>query len=181
MNVREWRETQRRKAAEEAVELTLPSGLTVLARRPDPAAVLTWGRLPLGLAAELMEKGEQTPMARPQILENIEVVRQLLLYCLVRPRISLDPRGDDEIHPREIPMEDVAFVTRWAMRGEEADQVRPFRAQRADDRPGRDGEDLRDAALGTAGDGRPTAGAGAGPGGGAGADAAGAGRVHFIG
>lgn len=129
MDLKEWRAVQQKKAREEASQLTLPSGLSVLARRPDPTAVLSWGRLPLGLTAQATDEEESALMTKDQLLSNIEMTRQLLIYCLVSPRVSLDPRGDDEIHPREIPMSDVVFLARWAMRAEEAEELRPFRTE----------------------------------------------------
>lgn len=170
MDLKTWRAKQQEKAVEAALDLELPSGLTIKARRPDPAQLLTWRRLPLSLAGELQngEAEESGPMSKADVLDSIEVTRQLLLYCYVSPRISLTPQGDDEIHPREIPDEDLAFVTRWAMRMDEADRLRPFRTVRADDLAGRDGEDVRNAAVGAAGDRGSDAGAGDRPGGGAG-------------
>ena len=180
MNLKEWRAAQQKAAAEQAVELTRPSGLSILARRPDPAALLTWGRLPLGLASERAPEGADRSRSAEEVQSALDLTRQLLLYCLVKPRISFDPRGDDEIHPREIPMEDVVFLTRWAMRAQEADELRPFRTQRSAAESGGDGQSVRDAAVGAGGDPGSGAGAGTGPGGGRGSGPTGA-RVLFAG
>jgi hypothetical protein len=85
------------------VELTLPSGMTILARRPGPTQLAQWGR----------QKAES------EFLGVAGFTRDLLLYCLVKPRISLDPRGDDEVHPGAVPFEDLTFVVRWALGVEE--------------------------------------------------------------
>jgi hypothetical protein len=54
-----------------------------------------------------------------QAAEIAGFMRDLLLFCCVAPRVSLTP-GEDEIHPRDIPLEDWTFIVRWAMRAEAA-------------------------------------------------------------
>jgi hypothetical protein len=80
----------------DAVELRLPSGMTILARRPDP----------LQLAA----------LALDGAAETAGFSDLLLLFCCVAPRVSLTAAGEDEIHPWDIPPEDSIFIVRWAMR-----------------------------------------------------------------
>ena len=179
MRATEWRRLGQEAALKEAVELQLPSGAKILARRPDPAQVALWGRLPLGLASvgqtsrgapsgphSTGQEASPTAITDEQALEAMHLSRQMLYYCCVEPRISLDPRGDDEIHPRDIPPEDLLFLLRWAMRREEAEQLRPFRGIGADAGSGGDCQNLRAAPVGAAGDRGPDAGAGAGSGGG---------------
>jgi hypothetical protein len=164
MRAAEWLRLGQEAALKEAIELQLPSGAKILARRPDPAQVAMWGRLPLGLSAAAAPGGG--PITDEQALEAMHLSRQMLYYCCVQPRISLDPRGDDEIHPRDIPPEDLLFLLRWAMRREEAEQLRPFRGVGTDVGAGGDGQNLRTASVGAAGDRGSGAGAGAGSGGG---------------
>ena len=147
MELKEWRAKQRVEAVAAAVELTLPSGLTILARRPDPMQMLSWGRLPLGLAAAAAPEGGGG-IGNDELLAGIEFSRQLLQYCFVKPQISLDPKGDSEIHPREIPLEDSMWVMRWARRTEETEKVRSFRGIRPGDRTSSDGGDVRTEAVG---------------------------------
>jgi len=162
----EWRRLSQEAALKEAIELQLPSGAKILARRPDPAQVAMWGRLPLGLSAAAASGGAPQPITDEQALEVVHLSRQMLCYCCVEPRISLDPRGDDEIHPRDIPPEDLLFLLRWAMRREEAEQLRPFCGVGANAGAGGDGQNIWTAPFGAAGDRGPAAGAGTGSGGG---------------
>jgi len=171
----EWRRKGQARAAEGAVELTLPSGMTILARRPDPLQMAMWRRLPLTLAAAAAGSGKPEPpdeeARRQEFLETVEVSKHLLMFCCVSPRISLDPKGEEEIHPREVPMEDSVFILRWAMRREEAEKLRPFRGNGSAPCTGGDGEAVRDAAERAAGDRGSGVGAGSGPGGGRGTGA----------
>lgn len=169
----EWRAAAREAALAEAVELELPSGVKILARRPDPEQLAAWGALPLGLVTG---GGAQQQMTEQEAQDLMRLSRDLLLYCSVDPRISQAP-GPGEIHPRDIPREDWMFILRWAMRSEEVEKLRPFRRGPADGGGGDGGADVRGAAVGDAGDRGSGGGAGGGPGGG-GADVAGGRRVE---
>jgi hypothetical protein len=173
VNASEWRKKAREAAARESVELTLPSGMVIRARRPDPVQMAAWGRLPLNLAH--MAQGGQLhadDVSEEAAIDMIKMWRDLLIYCCVSPRISMEPKGDDEIAPSEIPDADWKFFMGWAMRAEEAERLRPFRDRPADGVAVRDGEDVGRAAVGAAGDRGPGAGAGVRPGGDVGAAAA---------
>lgn len=176
MTAQEWKAKAEAAAKREAADLQLPSGMTIRARRPDPAQLLMWGHLPLGLAAET-SRSEPGPAGTPSgtgpdtehTLASISFARELLLWCVVTPRLSLTP-GADEIHPRDIPLDDALFILRWAMRRQEADALRSFRGRRPGDRPGGDGEAVRSAAVEPGGDPGPGDGAGVRPGPGRGGD-----------
>ena len=162
----EWKKKAREAAGAGAVELTLPSGAKILARRPNPVQLATWGKLPMLLANaahEAMAGRAQGAPTAPQakmdeVAEIATLYRDLLVHCCVNPRISLEPTGDDEIHPRDIPEEDWTYITHWAMRVGEARALASFRGQRADAGSGGDGEGVRAAAVGA--DGNPGRGAG---------------------
>lgn len=141
---REWRAKAREAAKEEAVDLKLPSGMVIRARRPNPLQLAAWDRLPLTLAA--VATGEQAPgqITADQVSETAGFLRDLLVYCCVEPRVSLNPVGEDEIHPREIPQEDWTFIMNWAMRVGEARTLEGFRPQRADAGGSGDGETVLD-------------------------------------
>lgn len=152
MTAQDWRNKSREAAQKEAQPLNLPSGITVQARRPDPSYLLMWGHIPLGLAGSVTEPGY--PL-RPegavspdqgQILASIQLSRDILTYCVVEPRISLTP-GPDEIHPKDIPLEDAVFILRWAMRRQEADALRGFRPDGEHDGDRRDSQAVRPAPL----------------------------------
>jgi hypothetical protein len=180
MNAKDWRLRAAEEAAATAVDLTLPSGMTIRARRPDPLQMAMWRRLPLSLAATAAgETG--SAMSPEELMESVEASRQMLLYCCVSPRISLEPVGDDEIHPRDIPLGDAVFILRWAMRSEEAEKLRPFRIVEGAGDGGGDGQTVRAAAERAAGDSGSAAGAGAGPGGGGGAAGGGPTRIAAAG
>lgn len=146
----EWRERAAEQARAEAVELDLPSGAKVLARRPSPMQLAVWGRLPLHLV-ESPNDGQVTPeISASEAADVAKLMRDLLVYCLVDPRVSEEP-GDDVIHPREIPQEDWAYIMSWAMRTEVLDSLRPFRTRRTDGGRGGDGETIRTASIDIAG------------------------------
>ena len=165
MKASEWKQRATVVAAEEAVNLALPSGMVIRARRPDPMQVAMWGRLPLGLVGAAGGEGLELP-AYEEVVAAIELSRDVLTYCCVSPRISMTARGEDEIHPRDVPMEDVMFILRWARRGEETEKLRPFRGGAIFTGTGGDGEGVRTAAFDVAGDRGRDGGAGSGPGGG---------------
>jgi hypothetical protein len=146
----EWREKARQAAQAAAVELELPSGMKILARRPDPLQLATWGRLPLSLAGPANGAGAERVTAE-DVVEMGGFFRNLLEHCCVEPRVSLAP-GPEEIHPREIPQEDWMFLVRWAMRAEEARALESFRGERRDAGAGGDGGAVRGEAVGAAGD-----------------------------
>ncbi|HWQ55686.1 MAG TPA: hypothetical protein VN442_18510 [Bryobacteraceae bacterium] len=152
----EWRAAGVAAARDKAVELTLPSGAKILARRPDPEKLAIWVRLPFSLSGEVL--GGKTPeqfaqrMSAQELFDLASSLRDVLVWCCVDPRVSLDARGPGEIHPRDIPDEDLHFIFRWAMRGEEVAQFSRFRKERADAGAGADGADVRAETVGPAGD-----------------------------
>lgn len=143
--------------AAECCELPLPSGMVVTARRPGPIQIAFFRRLPLALAQQALagEKPDPQSASPEEVIENLAFMRDLLVYCLVDPRVSLDPKGEDEIHPRDIPQGDWQFILRWAMRAEEAAKLAPFRVERRGDPAGSHGEIVELPSVATAGDRGP--------------------------
>jgi hypothetical protein len=168
MTATEWKNKGRAAAEAEAVDLELPSGMTIKARRPDAIQVAMWGQLPLGLAAAVQAtNGEAAgPASVEEIRAGIALSRDILAYCCVSPSISLDPKGENAIHPKDIPMGDVMFILRWARRGEEADALRTFRDERQSAGAGGDGGEVRSEAIGIARVGRFSVSSRSGPRGG---------------
>src|SRR5579862_861971 len=108
MTAADWKSKARQAALDEAVDLELPSGMVIRARRPDPSQLLLWGYLPLGLAAEVQsrdaassEPGAAAPATKEEILAGMRLSRDLLLYCCVEPSVSLTPAAG-EIHPKDV-------------------------------------------------------------------------------
>lgn len=143
----EWKARGEQRARAEAVSLGLPSGMTILARRPDPVQLAVWGRLPLQLAAASVRQKVEPELTVEDGIELMTFHRDLLTYCCVEPHISLTPSGEGEIHPKDIPEEDWKYILRWAMRFEEARQLEPFRGQRAGSGVGGDGEVMGSPAI----------------------------------
>jgi hypothetical protein len=156
----------------EAVELEMPSGVTILARRPDPLQIAMWGELPLGLVP-VDGEAEKPDVTREQVLGWIRLARDIVEYCCLKPRVTMKPAGPDEIHPSAIGDEDLKFILRWARREEAQDGLRTFRGEQKCDRAGSGGRDVGAAAERDAGDRRAgdSAGAGSGDRGGAAAGA----------
>lgn len=151
----EWREKSRALTASEAdtvVDLALPSGMTIKARRPGPGFIAGLGRLPLSLATAAqepepvpIEEFGKKPAEDPAAFFTF--LRDLLLYCVVDPEISLTPKAG-QIHPREIADKDVNFIFHWAMRGSEAESLESFRRQPGDGSTGGDGAQVPPAPVG---------------------------------
>jgi hypothetical protein len=134
-------------------ELTLPSGMVVTARRPDPFQLATFGILPLKLTESAMPEVQTSP--KPQLQEavdEISVMRDLLAYCLVEPRLSMNPQSDEEIRPRDIPNGDWQYILRWAMRLGEAEKLAPFRRERPGGVTGGNGEVVELSTIAAPGD-----------------------------
>ena len=134
MTADEWR--QKGERAAEIVELPLPSGMVIKARRPGPLQFAQWDKLPLILSAF---DGRGNELTSEESLETAAFMRELLVYCCVEPRISLEPEAG-AILPREIPEADWQFLVAWGMRLKEAATLRSFRPQRPDGDSGGDSE-----------------------------------------
>ena len=146
-----WTQNARQCALAEAVDLELPSGTVIKARRPGLMILAGWGRLPMGLAQAA--SGNGTSIEKQSDEETVsfaEFLRTMLLYCVVKPAISLRP-GNDEIHPHIIPNEDVNYILAWALRGPEAVSLESFRTRRIDGSAGAGSSQTADAAIDTAG------------------------------
>jgi hypothetical protein len=144
--------------------------MTIRARRPDPAQFIEWNMLPMMLA-----RAVQTPAEfdDEQARRVMELMRELLVWCCLEPRVSLEPKDESEIHPREISDADLFFIVGWAMRLKEVESFRPFRPKRSDDRGSGDGEAVLLQTVEPAGDRGPVGSTGVRPGGserGAGSD-----------
>ena len=150
----EWAARAGERARAEAADLELPSGQTILARRPDAAQLAVWGRLPLQLAAAAVQGAEAPTFTVEDGIELMAFYRDLLIYCCVDPPISTQAEAcaTGAIHPKDIPQEDWEYILRWAMRFEEGRNLEGFRRRRAGSGVGGDGEDVGSAAIGAAGD-----------------------------
>lgn len=139
-----WEKKARAVAIEEAVDLLLPSGMTIRALRPGPGFLAAHGHLPLSLAThaialggeDITERGRKAEASHESTLTFAAFLRDLLETCVVEPRISLTP-GPGEIRPSRIPDCDLHYIFHWAMRGSEAEGLETFRRKR-NDAPARD-------------------------------------------
>jgi hypothetical protein len=123
-----------------------------------------WDRLPFSLVGAVLE-GTGEPATSETIVETAEFMREILVTCVMEPRITMTPAGPEEIHPREIPQADWLYIVAWALRVGEVDALRPFRGGGTNGGGSGDGETVAGAAERGAGVGGPGSGAGAGPGG----------------
>lgn len=108
-------ETRKRKAE----LLSLPSGVTILAAKPEPLDWILSGRLPQRLLAGVLASDgqgrEQVPegISRDDILDLARFATQLVRAAVVEPGIG---EGPGEISLEDIPVEDRAFIFEWACR-----------------------------------------------------------------
>jgi hypothetical protein len=140
------------------VDLPLPSGMTIRARRPGITRLAYWGLIPLQLMAAIAEGQDSSSAAaaradRGEVFAHLAAKRDLLIYCVVEPRISMTP-GPGEIHPRDIPEADMDFLLAWGQRAAEVADLSRFRAQRSIPAVGSDGGSIPQPAQPDAGDPR---------------------------
>ena len=163
-----WQQKAREAARAEAVELELPSGMEILARRPDPLQLAAWDRLPMQLVAPAAG-GDPEEISDEDAAKLAGFMRDVIEYCCLDPRVSTEP-GENTLHPREIPHADWTFIINWALRVEEGRAVSGFRSQRADGGAGGDGGAVRCKTQRAARGKRSGDGAGDRPGGGGAAE-----------
>jgi hypothetical protein len=129
-----------RKSA--TTELTLPSGAVVEVRIPSLEVYVKYGRLPATLMTKLAEGNFSPTEENPEkaSLDQLSKLnsdefgafmlfaREMVRSALVSPRIVVRNEGDetplqdDEVEPRDIPLNDFWAVFAWA-----AGQERPVR------------------------------------------------------
>jgi|SRR5579862_7409297 len=104
--------------AQNAEPLPLPSGLTVLARRPSPDWWIRHvGRLPESLAVRIFGgTANAPPPTATDVLEYSRYTVAILDEVIMEPRVRLKP-GPDEIAPTDITDRDFKFILAYA-RGE---------------------------------------------------------------
>ena len=110
--------------------------------------------------------GDAASVGREEASAAMQLMRDVLVYCCVSPRISQDPKGEDEIHPRDIPLADVLFLLKWARREAETEKLRSFRGGAESAGVGDHSEDVRAEAFDAARDRGADGGTGTGLGGG---------------
>ncbi|MDE2097868.1 MAG: hypothetical protein KGL39_11515 [Patescibacteria group bacterium] len=142
MNANDWEKLGQSEAEAAAVDLSLPSGMVIKARRPDPVMLASWGVLPFSLAAAVSGEGGDAP-ASTKIVEIAKFMRTVLEYCCVSPRISLEPKCSLEIHPARIPDKDAMYIVSWATRRPESASLASFRADGRDGGGSGDGPEVR--------------------------------------
>lgn len=110
------------------LDVELPSGCVWKLREPPIEQFVLAGKLPAALAAKMAkaaqdggseqaDKDLQDSLTPEDLLNNMAFGRDLLLYCAVEPRISLNPTSDDEIAPEDILPDDFTFLVSWVMTG----------------------------------------------------------------
>jgi len=102
-----------------AEHLRLPSGVSILAVKPEPLEWVLSGRIPQNLLSAAMEPGTPRPgdedrvMTREEILDLAQFARQLVTASIVEPPVG---DGPGEISLDDIPVTDRAFIFEWACR-----------------------------------------------------------------
>lgn len=131
MNAKEYRKLATQKQSEIKVfDVTLPSGAVWKLKEPPIQQFVLAGKIPASLAAKMAKAASKSggnmatakesaikDLSADDLLNSLAFGRDLLLYCAVSPKISLDPKADDEIAPEEILPEDFTFLINWVMKG----------------------------------------------------------------
>lgn len=118
------------RSSETIHDVKLPSGCVWKLKEPPIQQFIVSGKLPASLAAKMAQVstangGDQTAVSEalkqeltPEDFTNsLAFGRDLLLFCAVEPRISLNPTFEDEIAPEEIDPEDFDFLLGWVISG----------------------------------------------------------------
>ncbi|HET9179019.1 MAG TPA: hypothetical protein VFQ24_11740 [Terriglobia bacterium] len=114
-----WRRAAKEDRESRAEQLTLPSGATILAARPEPLEWVMSGRIPQGLLAVALDDAESPQgggdreLTREEILDLAAFAARLVEASVVDPPIG---DGPDEIALDDIPIRDRAFIFEWACR-----------------------------------------------------------------
>ena len=122
-----WRQAARAERESRAEQLTLPSGATILAARPEPLDWVMSGRIPQGLLAIALEDGESPlgggdrELTRDEIVDLAAFAARLVEASVVDPPIG---EGPDEIALDDIPIRDRAFIFEWACRALSGEDMR---------------------------------------------------------
>ncbi len=105
------------------MELQLPSGAKIIARKPSAELLALWG-LSLQLPA-----GEPESWTESDLDRLAHILCDLLTYVFVEPRIALDRNVQGAIHPTNVPKEDWVYLVKWAVRKEAVPPTRPARGR----------------------------------------------------
>ncbi len=114
-SVGDWQAAAEAQRRARAVRLTLPSGTTILAARPEPLEWVVAGRLPARLITAAVEPEGDTAheMTTEEVLELAGFASHLVEASVLEPPIG---EGPGEISLRDIPAEDCVFIFEWACR-----------------------------------------------------------------
>jgi hypothetical protein len=130
-----------KSADEKTFQVACPSDFVWQLRLYPLDKMLYAGKLPEFLASEMisaMEKKGVLPadalaakIKGSDVLDTLKFMRDVVQFCAVKPRISLNPQNDDEIAPEEIELNDFEFIYFWAMAGgDEGKALATFRTKR---------------------------------------------------
>lgn len=113
-----WHSALMADRLERAEHLKLPSGVTILAVKPEPLEWILSGRIPQHLLGAALDDGAPNPgankvMSREEILDLAIFARRLVLASVVKPPIG---DGPGEVALDDIPVNDRAFIFEWACR-----------------------------------------------------------------
>lgn len=131
MNANDYRKLASAKRVDgEVFDVTVPSGSVWKLREPPIQQFVLAGKLPATLAAKMTgiaqqyegdeagaKKALMDQLSPEDIVSNLAFGRDLLLHCAIEPKISLNPKNDNEIAPEEILPEDFGFLISWVMTG----------------------------------------------------------------
>lgn len=115
-SVKDFKKKRQAKRESSAEPVTLPSGLTVLASRPGPLWFAAHGGLPGGLAAKLSAGPEaREPFTADDAKALSERMITILSEIVVEPKLSLNPKDDNELSPDDIDDKDLDYLLKWGV------------------------------------------------------------------
>lgn len=129
MTAQEWREKADAVAEADLVDLPLPSGMVIRARRPGPSRSERWRRLPTLIGQASQEAA--VSLSNDDILEMIGLMREMVSWCCAEPRIAVDGAAGT-MHARDVPDRDLLALVRWALGTPLAEGLWAFRPERPD-------------------------------------------------
>lgn len=126
-------EALKKKRESEVIPVPVPSGFTWMLRRPDIQGYILTGRMPQKLVEQFLQSAQkrgitpegiqakdvsalaQTPVDKDEAVATLFFMRELVQEACVKPRITEEPVGPDDIHPRKVDPEDFKFIFDWCL------------------------------------------------------------------
>lgn len=140
---------------EEVVSLKLPSGSVIKIKARRLGQLARANLVPLSLLGDSAD-GKAETMNQDQMedtVKSLQRINALILEMVVWPKLITEGKPKkDEFLMSLIPDEDMTFITSYIMGTEDAEKLKPFRAERESDSSGSHVQEVRSVSVAGSGD-----------------------------